>query len=224
MKKISLLLVFLLFISGCSVQRVQYTSYIDTVNQVLEEDIKLHNVSLEGYYYYLPKGCLLLKKSDTNSVIKYKDIKIYLYVDIVSYFHKIANNFILETDNYYAKNIEKDGKTGYLQITKVDDYYFVEYMYNYAKLEAFVDEVFLHDAIYQMSVILSSINYHDKILESLVGDNVINYTEESFNILSPKEPFNDIGDVLDYEQDDTYEGFDGEIKDEDSMEIIEDGE
>lgn len=225
MKKISLLLGFLLLLSGCSVKRVQYTSYIDTINLVLEENIDLHNVSLEGYEYYLPKGTSLLEKSETNSVIQYQNTKLYLYVDIVSYFHDIPNNFTLDEDTYYARNINYNGKIGYIQITKLDKYYFVEFMYNYAKLEAYVEEHYIQDAIYQMSVILTSIRYHDTILESLIGENVINYKEETFNILAPKSDASTTvqDNVLDYEEE-TYEGFEGEIRDEDTIEIIEDEE
>ena len=84
--------------------------------------------------------------------------------------------------------------------------------------------VLIHDAIYQMSVILSSVHYHDKILESLIGSNVINYKEENFEILAPKDSVSSSEGYLDYDYDQTYEGYDGEIKDEDSIEILEDGE
>ncbi len=224
MKKIGCLLVLLIFISGCSVQRVQYTSYIDTIYQVLEENITLHNVSLEGYYYYLPKGASLLEKSETNSIILYQGTKFYLYVDVVSYFHRTDNTFDIQEDSYYAKEINYDDKYGYLKITKFNGYYFVEYMYHYAKIEAYVEEEKIHDAIYQMSVILSSVHYHDKILESLIGSNVINYKEENFEILAPKDSVSSSEGYLDYDYDQTYEGYDGEIKDEDSIEILEDGE
>ena len=33
-----------------------------------------------------------------------------------------------------------------------------------------------------MCYILQSVKFHDKVLESLIGDNVLSYKEESFNI------------------------------------------
>jgi len=218
MRKIILLLVFLLLFSGCSMQvkKVSYTSYIDTVYQVLEERMNLHNVSLEGYYYYLPAGSMLVEKKDTNSIIRYQDLTFYLYVDIVSYYHRAKSSFTLDRTSYYESKIQFDDNEGYLKIRKVGKVYLVEYMYHYAKIESFVSEEKLNEAIYQMSVILSNVRYNDKILESLVGDNSLNYHDEFFDILAPKNP-DSAGNVLDYDQ--TYEGYEGEVKDEDSIEI-----
>lgn len=217
------LLVFALFITGCTVKRVEYTSYLDTVNSVLEESISYHNVSLEGYHYYLPKGATLQEKRDTNSLIRYNDMYFYLYVDVISYYHKTAMEYQESKDSYYSKKIEHDGQVGYLEITKFKNVYFVEFMYNYAKVEAYVHDVDIHESVYQMATILSSIKYNDTILESLIGKNALNYKEETYNILKPKsEQITD--DYLDFDYDQVYEDYEGEIKDEDSIEILEDEE
>ena len=96
-------------------------------------------------------------------------------------------------------------------------------MYNYAKIEVYVEENNLNDVIYQSALILSSVNYHDKVLESLIGNNVLQYKEESFNILKPKKDKEDTN-YLDFDYNQVYEDYQGEIKDEDSIEIIEDEE
>lgn len=220
MKKILYLLTFLITLTGCSVEKLEYTTYEDTINKVLSYSIDLQNVSLEGYQYYLPKGARLYEKNDTNSIIKYKNTNLYLYVDVVSYYHKERNTFKISEDSYYSKEINYNGNFGYLEITKIKSLYFVEFMYNYAKIEAYVEEEKINDMIYTMSVILSSINYNDKIIDSLVGENTINYSEETFDILIPKR---EQTETLEYDSDLIYDGYDdtNEDKDEDRIELDE---
>ncbi len=220
MKKILCLLTLLVLLTGCSIEKMEYTSYIDTVYQVLGYNTKLHNVSLDGYYYYLPKGAALKEKKETNSIIRYNGMNFYLYVDVISYYHKQENAFEVSKDSYYSKKIDYHGNFGYLEVTKVKELYFVEFMYHYAKIEAFVEEENMNDAIYQMALILSSVHYHDAILESLIGENALNYSEEKFDILTPKEDATP-GDYLDFDYNQLYEDYEGDIKDEDSIEIIE---
>lgn len=223
MKKILCLVILIILLTGCSIEKLEYTSHEDTIYKVFSYNTKLQNVSLEGYHYYLPKGCTIMEKSDTNSVIKYNDIKLFLYVDVVSYYHKTKEEYVVNNEVYYSKGLKYNDNFGYLEITKLDDIYFVEFMYNYAKIEVFVEENNLNDVIYQSALILSSVNYHDKVIESLIGNNVLQYKEESFNILKPKKDKEDTN-YLDFDYNQVYEDYQGEIKDEDSIEIIEDEE
>lgn len=220
MKKILCLLALLVFITGCNIERIEYVSYENTIHKVLNYQTKLHNVSLDGYYYYLPKGAKLIEKNELNSVIRYDHMNLYLYVDVISYYHKVSDTFEVDAESYYSKKIEHDSKFGYLEITKFKDVYFVEFMYHYAKIEAYVAKEKIHDTIYQMALILSSIEYHDTILESLIGENILHYSEEQFDILHPKKD-QATGDSLDYDYNQLYEDYKGTIKDEDSIEIIE---
>ena len=223
MKKILCLLMLLVLFTGCSVNKLTSTSHIDTVYKVFSYKTNLQNVSLEGYHYYIPKGFSLIEKRDTNSILRCDDTILYLYVDITSYYHKTDIKYEKTSDIYYSENISYEGKNGYLQIIKLEDRYFVEFMYNYAKFESYVSLEKLDDTIYQMALILSSINYNDKILESIIGNNVLQYKEEKFNILKPKSDKEDTN-YLDFDYNQVYEDYQGEIKDEDSIEIIEDEE
>lgn len=219
MKKVLCLLIFITFLTGCSIEKLEYKTYEDTVNKVLSYDIDLENVSLEGYKYYLPKGASLYNKNNTNSIIKYKNTKLYLYVDIVSYYHKEANVFKVSDDNYYSQEIKYKDKFGYLEITKIQNQYFVEFMYNYSKIEAYVSEKELYDTIYTIGTILSTINYNDIIINSLVGESGMNSFEESFDILKPKKEYTD---YLEYDSNKIYDGYDENVpieKDEDRIEL-----
>lgn len=219
MKKYCLLLIafFSLFISGCS--KFDESSYDAIINQVLKSNIKLDNTILKGYDYYLPKDISLYEKNDTNSVLNFYGNKVYLYVDLISYYHKTLNKFNENSGSFYSKSINYNDKFGYLEIREVKNGYFVELMYNYAKLEAYLQKGQLNDFIYDGMVILSSIDYKDSVINSLIGDNSLNYSVEVYNIFEPKQ---DVSDYLDYI--DTYEDYTGDIVDEDRIELNDDNE
>ena len=141
----------------------------------------------------------------------------YLYVDLVSYFHKVENSYKKVEDAYYSREINMNNKKGYLEITELENDYFIEYMYNYSKMEAYVKKEDINKTLTVMSYILNSVSYSDSVIDSLVGDGAINYDEEKFNIF--KSNGNDGGTFLDVvEQND-----DGRMnsKDEDILEIEE---
>ena len=139
----------------------------------------------------------------------------YLYVDIISYYHKVDYTFQEDTSNYFSMAINRNNKKGYLEITKLEDYYFVEFMYNYSKIEAHVLEKDLKKTVTEMAYIINSVTYNDVILNTLVGDNSLDYNEESFNIFKPKR---ESGTFLKY--DDLYQ-FDDKttVPDEDNIDL-----
>ena len=65
-------------------------------------------------------------------------------------------------------------------------------------------------------MILSSMKYNDKVLSSTVGENILSYKEESYNIFKTKEK---TSDFLDYVKE--YDNYDQEKKDEDNLKIDE---
>ncbi len=219
MKKIIVLLLTVFLVTGCSITIIDNSSIDKIVDNVLKDKITLNNVTLQGYKYYLPKGVTLKNKTENNSILYYKQNKIYLYIDLVSYYHKVDNEYKINEDGYYSRSININEKKGYLEINRIDDKYFIEFMYNYAKIEAYVEEQYLNETILDMAYILSSIKYNDIIIESLVGDNKLNYTEENYNIFESRRTD---GNFLDYlEEYGQYEDTLGEIPDEDSIDISE---
>lgn len=212
MKKLFILLFVVILTAGCSAVRIDNKKIEDIVNLVLDGTKKNGNVSLEGYAYYLPKGFKLYEKTETNSVLYYNQSKVYLYVDVVSYYHKVENTEFKESkDSYYSKKIDIKGKLGYLEITKLDSYYFVEYMYNYSKIEALVSGEDLKVAIADFSTILRSVTYKDTILATLIGENILDYNEEVFNIFRPKR---EEGSFLLYDENYQEQAPDEEISEE----------
>ena len=140
----------------------------------------------------------------------------YLYVDLVSYYHNIDNTYE-ENSAYYSRKIDKNGKSGYLEITKLENEYFIEFMYNYSKIEAYVKENDINKTVTVMAYILNSIKFNDSILNALVGDGSINYNEETFNIY--KSNGNDGSNFLDIIE--QYDDGRMNSKDEDVLDLEE---
>ena len=170
MKKLFIVLSLTLLFSGCSIVRINEQSYEEIIKDIFTPDFHLKNVSLEGYSYYLPKGVLLKKNHLLNSVLYYNHRKLYLYVDALSYYHHVESDYQENEDSYYSLKIDQNGKQGYLEITQISTKYFVEFMYHYAKVEAYVEEEDLKKTITQMAYILNSIQYQDVVLDTLFGD------------------------------------------------------
>ena len=183
MKKI-LLIICLLFITGCSDIRKQ--SYDDIINNIATRANK-DNVYRTGYSYYLPRGMQVADSTLYNEAITDARYKYYLYVDIVSYYKKVTKDYSVNDNALVSKKLDYDGKFGYVEVNLLkNDKYLVEIMYNYAKIEVIVDKSNLNEAMLSIINILKSVEYNDSIIANLMGDDVLNFSEEEFNIFNTK--------------------------------------
>lgn len=197
MKRLIVLLsIVTILVTGCTINKLDNNDIGKNIKILMSQKNKLYNVYYEGYKYYLPKGIGFLDKDDYNSILKdRKNNKYYLYVDAISYYHKIENNYEIKNDSHYSKRLDYNGKNGYIQIDEVDNKYFIQFVYNYAKMEAYVEEDELVDVITNMCLVLRSIKYNNVVLESLIGENKLNYKEEDYTLFkadSSKESFLDV--------------------------------
>ena len=216
-KWIFLILIIFLFTGCCNINNLTNDELVDNI---LTNNIKEQNQALEGYKIYIPNGMSLTGDYKSNNIITTYGEKYYLYVDLVSYYNKIDNEYKINTEKtpIYAKTLSYNGKKGYILVTELDEGYFVEAMYNYAKIEVITHDV--KKALANSLIILNSINYNDKIIESLIGNNVLTYDEEQFKLLSPGNSTND--NFLKYEEEyGSYEDVDNELPDEDKINIKE---
>ena len=171
----------MLSLSGCT--SVSQESLDHILATGMTSNINITNVYRTGYKYYLPKGMKNITSHDYNEVIHSDRYAYYLYVDVVSYFNKVREEYQENKDMYYSKALYKGNYFGYLQIKSLeDDKYFVEIMYNYAKIEVIVTEEDIKESLAYAIAILESITYNDTVLGSLMGDNVLNSNELEFNI------------------------------------------
>ncbi len=224
MKKKSLLLIFLfVFVTGCTSLDNQGIDQLLSVT--LDRKSNLFNVAFDGYKYYIPKGIRFTNKEEYNATLLDENNQTYyLYIDVISYYNNEQLDYKENKKAYYSKKIDYQGKQGYLEITEIGtkDDYFIEYMYNYGKIEAYVKKENIEETLIQTSLILSSLKFNRTILETIVGNKVLNYREETYDVMKPK------GNVttesyLDYEEKyGTYEGYSPQETDEDKIEIEED--
>ncbi len=183
MKKIILFLCIVL-LTGCTVKKVNYDNIDSLLKDSLTQEMSLSNSYFEGYKYYVPRGLRLVSKKEYNASFVSGNTKYYLYVDIIAYYNKVDIDFT-KSNNYYSKELNYNNKKGYIEITENTDNYFLEIMFNYAKIEAIVDKDELNEAVMNACNILSSIQYNDKVIETLVGDNALNYQETLFDNFGP---------------------------------------
>ena len=218
MKKVIILLsLTCLLVTGCSVRKLDTNNIDKMVKELLVSNKKLKQQEFNGYSYYCPRGLKFLEKADYNAILsdQYNNVY-YLYTDVVSYYHKIPNTYKEDRQSYYSKKISGK-KNGYLEINEVNGKYFIEAVYNYSKIEVFCKKNNLSDVIINIFSLLSSVEYNDNILETIIGDNILNYEEESFNIFTTTKSDSN---YLDYvEKYDNIKSNDNKIKDEDSLDI-----
>ena len=204
-KKIFLLSLFLLCVTGCSIVKLDSKDFSKNIDTLMSKKVKLYNVYYEGYKYYLPKGIVFLKKEDYNAILRdAHNNDYYLYVDAISYYHKAEIDYKKNKDSYYSEKLKYGKKEGYIQIDKIEGKYFVEFVFYYAKMEAYVKEDQLPDVIMNMCSILRTMKFNDVVLESLIGENILDYKEEDYTLFKDSTPKENFLDVVKKEETDQY--------------------
>ena len=217
MKKIIVLLsIVLLSITGCTVNKLDNKNITSNINILLSQKSKVTNANFEGYKYYVPKGLKFLNKEDYNAVFRDRfDNKYYLFVDVIGYYHKVENTYEVDDEAYYSDIISYNDKDGYIEINKVDDNkYYIQYVFNYGRMQALIDSKYLTTVVNNMSYILRSIVYNDEVLDSLVGENILSYSEENFSLFETKATREDFLDVVE-----KYDAGYKEAKDHEKLEL-----
>lgn len=216
MKKIIVLLsIVLLSITGCSIRKLDDKNIDKNIHILLSEKVDMTNVNFEGYNYYVPIGLKFLTKEDYNAVLKDRfGNKYYLYVDVIAYYHDIENTYEVNDESYYSKKLDYRKKTGFIEVNEVDGKYYIEYVFNYGRIQALIDKDDLVRVINNMSYILRSIEYNDEVLESLVGENILSYAEETFSLFETEATQEDFLDVVK-----KYDSGYKEAKDQEQLEL-----
>ena len=211
MKKIIILLAFLLLFTGCTVKSINDEDIDSIIDSAIEEKNNDYLETFNGYELKIPQGMKIVGKSDYNLKLLYDGDNYYLYIDIISKYHKKKINYKENSSSYLSKKIEYNGNSGYIEINKTDDdRYIIKAEYNYAKIETIVSEENLKIAAYNIVKVLSSIDYNDLIIETMIGENALNYDEEEFNFFdSTREE----GYFMDYVEE--YNEYESNVKDED---------
>lgn len=194
MKKFIAILLLLLFLCGCSSDKINSNDYEAIIDKFLSNNTKLVNTYEVGYKYYLPNDVGIVSSGNYNAKLISNGCTYYLYVDIVSYYYKTDLNFNINSDAFYSKNIDYNGKKGYIEIDKSDDLFKIVFYYNNACMEAYVDENNLSKTIINMCYILNSIVFNDTVISIDIGEDYIASKEEVFDFYTPRSG----GNFIDY--------------------------
>ena len=205
MKKIIIIIFCILFITGCT--NINNLSF-DEIIESFSANVQVANIYRTGYKYNLPDGFSVMDSSEFNEVLKDEYNTYYLYVDIVSYYNKTNWKYEKNKKAIYSTPISYNHKNGYVEINLVEnEKYLVEIMYNYAKIEVIVDKDNCNKAMLSSISILRSVIYNDDIVSNILGDNILSFSEEEFDIFRT------------HGNDDDYIQIEDEIENEDYQEI-----
>ena len=222
-KKLIILTISAFLLTGCT--NLTNMSVDELTDVMLNDETNLSNNVFEGYKYYIPRGLRLTEKDEHNVSLQDEyNNTYYFYIDVISYYNEEELEYKVNNKAYFSKELNYNNKKGYLEITKIEDTnaYFIEYMYNYGKIEAFVKENEINSAIINMSSILSSLEFNRTVLESIIGNNVLNYTEDTYDVMQPKGSTATKDTYLEYEEKyGIYEGYGDNNRREDTIEIEE---
>lgn len=196
MKKLVTSLMLVLLVTGCSIVRIDTASIDNTINVILSKDNDLYNTVGKGYKYYKPRGVTYIDTNEYNEKLYSNGNYYYLYVDINSYYYKKEFSYEENKNAYYSRLIDINNKYGYLEINKYKDLYLVEFMYNYAKIEALVQEEDINDVVLNASYILSTIKFNSKVIKIMLNDNYFINKEERYDLFTPKDDVMELYDEL----------------------------
>ncbi|MFI3260323.1 MAG: hypothetical protein R3Y13_01240 [bacterium] len=190
MKKIAVLFICVFLLSGC--QNINEMA-VDEIMGLFSSEVKKANTYRTGYKYNLPSMMQVDVNESYIEVISTNRYNYYFYVDIVSYYNNIGNYYEVNKDSFYSSKYEINDKISYIEVNiQENDKYLIEIMYNYAKIEVMVDIDDLNLAIINAINILNSVTYNDLIIENYLGNDVLNFTEEIYDIFKTNDTNNSL--------------------------------
>lgn len=190
MKKILLIFLFLFILTGCSVVRIDTSSIDNILNVILTKDNNLYNQVGQGYKYYLPGGVSYIDSDNLNDILYCNGTYYYLNINTIEYHYKNSVEYKKNSKLYYSKEFSKEDGfkySGYIKIKQQGDLYYLEFVYNYAKIEAMVEKKNLNNAVLNASYILSTIKYNDDIVKLMLDDDYFSNKTGKYNDYNSKE-------------------------------------
>lgn len=202
MKKIAILVLTVFLLTGCTIVRIDTNSIDNTINVVLSKKNKLYNQIGKGYKYYIPRGVNYIDTNELNDKLYSNGNYYYLYIDVISYYYQKDIDYKVDENAYYSTKLDFNDRYGYVEINNVDGKYYIEFMYNYAKIEAVVDKEDIEDVILNASYILSTIKFNNNVIKLMLNDDFFINKEEKYDIFTSKKQTNNF---LEYSEEDNNE-------------------
>lgn len=223
MKKVIILFFIIFMVSGCTVVRIDTTDIDNIINVILSKDNKLYNQVGKGYKYYIPRGVTYIDTNELNDKLYSNGNYYYLYIDVINYYYQTDINYKKNKNSYYSNDIDINGKKGYLQIDEYGDKYLIKFVYNYAKMETYVDKEDINDAVLNCSYILSTIKFNHNVIKLMLDEDYLTNREEKYDQFVAKKPISNtvLPDKEDEIIDDELENNDLENNEENQEERME---
>ena len=187
MKKILIIIMLLFITTGCTVVKIDDSSVDNITNVVLSKNNKLYNRIGKGYKYYRPRGVSYIDTNELNDILYSNGNYYYLYVDAISYYYKTKINYKERNDLYYSKKINNGDKNGYLEIRKKGNKYYIEFVYNYAKIESVVSKEDINKVVLDASYILSTVKFNDNVIKLMLDDEYFSNKENQYDEFKSKK-------------------------------------
>lgn len=182
MKKIVILLLVALTLTGCTVVRINTDDIDNTINVVLSKNNKLYNRIGKGYKYYVPRGVNYIDTVEFNDKLYSDGNYYYLYVDAISYYHNKDIDYEKKEGIYYSREFVINDKKGYLEIQEKDDKYLINFFYNYARIQTLVEYEDINEVILNSSYILSTVKFNHEVIKLMLDDEFFTSKEETYDI------------------------------------------
>ena len=199
------MLLSVILFTGCTVVRIDTTNIDTIVEVVLSKDNHLYNRVGKGYKYYVPRGVTYIDTTELNDKLYSNGNYYYLYIDAVSYYHKVDISYEEDDSLYYSKEIDIQGKQGYLEIQEQENgMYVIEFVYNYAKIEAMVSKEDINEVVLNASYILSTVQFNNDVIKLMLNETYFTNKEETYDIFEDKEDRTSSSNLVEYE-DETVE-------------------
>lgn len=203
MKKKAILLMIIILVSGCTVVRINTKSIDNIVDIILSKNNTLYNQIGKGYKYYVPRGVSYIDSTEYNDTLYSDGNYYYLYVDVVGYYYNKNMPYTESGTLYYSKKIINGDKTGYITIRELNNKYLINFVYNYAKIEALVDKDDINDVVLNSSYILSTIKYNHNVIKIMLNEDYFTNKEEKYSAFESKEGSDSF--TLQYDEEETVE-------------------
>lgn len=214
--KYIILLILSLFICGCTTTK---EDSIDNITSRLSSKISEANTYHTGYKYLLPNSMKVTNYMLYNDIIEDNKYTYYLFADVISYFNKNKLEYVKNENAYYSDVFDNGKKFGYIEINLNDNnQYLIEIMYNYAKIEVMVDDDdFINDALTNATTILRSVQYNDDVISNLLGEDVLTFQEEEYDVFNKVTGESNYLKRIEDEYTDEDTGNTGKVKDTDLL-------
>ena len=124
----------------------------------------------------------------------------YLYIDVIGYYHQKVLDYQVNEGAYYSRKLDFNGKQGYLEINKYKNKYFIEFMYNYAKIEAVVNKEDINDVVLNASYILSTIKFNSNVIKLMLDKDFFSNKESKYDIFTAKKQIESFLQYFDEEE------------------------